>query len=263
MPKIVFNGGPPVEEGQIALNAMYARSLGLPFVKKGPAHGRRLAIVGGGPSIRDQVEELRAFDGDLWGINGACRWLASHGIESTFISVDPHEIVATWVGPEIKKALLCARLHPSVFQILKHADVRVFELFLDDPHNGFKCCSSTASLGFDLATDLGYRSITFYGCEGSYGGNLNGDNSQDKSHAYPEPSEKREHRMVVKCGDGEYLTAPDFYVQCCELSQLIRKFPAHFSERSGGLLRAMVENDDHDIIKVSRALMESLTPIAA
>ena len=262
MPKIRFEGGPPVSHNDILLNLMCARALGLPMVKKVPAHERKLAIVGGSPSVGDYLEELRAFDGDIWAVNGACRWLHERGIESTFISVDPHEIVVKWVGPEVKKALLCARIHPDVFQVLKHAEVQIFELYQDNAVNGVHCCSSTASLGFDLATDLGYRNVTWYGCEGSYGGNLNGDNASDKTHAYAEPSEKREERMVIECGGKEYLTAPDFYIQSCELSELICKFPLYFRERSGGLLRAMVESGgEHEITKISRKLQSILKPM--
>ena len=260
MAKIKFAGGPPVEPGTIALNSIYARSLGIPFVKESPAHGRTLAIVGGGPSVAGVVEELRAFDGEIWAINGACSFLRERGIESTFISVDPHEIVLKW-AQGARRAMLCTRVAPAVFALLKDVDVRIFDIAHDVP-DGVHCCSSTASLGFDLATDLGYRTVIWYGCEGSWAGSTaeNANNAQDFTHDYLEPSEKRDERMVVLCGGVEYLTAPDFYVQSCELAEVIRKFPRHFSERSGGLLRALVATPEHDIIRVSRALMAILRP---
>lgn len=263
MPKIKFRGGPPVRHEDIVLNLMFARSLGLKMVEKVPEHDRKLAIVGGGPSVIEHLEEIREFakTGDVWGINGACRFLGEHGIDSTFISVDCHEIVAQWATGPIKKALLATRVHPSVIEALKGADTRLFELN-NDSENGVHCCSSTASLGFDLATDLGYRSVVWYGCEGSYAGSTEegATNADDQTHAYYEPQSKRDERMVVLCGGGEYLTAPDYYVQCCELAELIRKFPRYFSERSGGLLAAMVANPEHDITKVSIALMNILKP---
>lgn len=261
MPKIKFAGGPPVDPQGIQLNVLYSRSLGLPYAKVQPAHERKLAIVGGGPSVADHLEEIRSFDGDIWAINGACAFLRERGIDSTFVSVDPHEIVAKWaVGA--KKAILCSRVDPKVHEVLKGAEITLFDL-IQDKEEGVHCCSSTASLGFDLGTDLGYRSVVWYGCEGNWAGSTaeNSGNQSDKTHAYPEPSEKREERMVVLCGGVEYLTAPDFYVQSCELAEIIRKFSRHFSERSGGLLRAMIENEDHDIVRVSRSLMEKLKPV--
>jgi hypothetical protein len=256
VPKIVFSGGPPVTHEDILRNIAHAKTLGLPYVQKVPPHDRVLAVVGGGPSINEHVDEIRSFT-DVWAINGASQWLRERGIENTFIAVDPHHIVAKW-APGAKKAILCTRIDPSVFEILEDADVRLFSLMQDTEDGGIQCFSSTASLAFDLGTDLGYRKAVFFGCEGSFPGNVSGDNREDFTHAYPEPSEKREERMVVECGGVEYLTAPDFYVQSDEISKMVRMFPQHFSERSGGLLRAMIENDDHDIVKVSRAMMSGL-----
>lgn len=256
-PKIRFSGGPPVEHEGIMRNVAHSRTLGLPFVRMVEPHGRPLAIVGGGPSLRDHVHELRTFEGDIWGINGACAWLRERGIESTFISVDPHHIVAQW-APGAKKALLGTRTDPSVFEILRGADVTLFELEQEDPVNGMRCGSSTASLGFHLAVDLGYRTGVFYGCEGSWPAENPGNPEGQATHAYPEPSQQRAERMLISCGGREYLTAPDFYVQSCELAAVIRMFPLHFSERSGGLLRAFIENDDHEISKVSQAMYQEL-----
>jgi hypothetical protein len=261
MAKIRFAGGPPVEDRDIQLNILYGRSLSYPRVKEVPAHDRHLAIVGGGPSVKDHIEEIRNFKGDIWGINGACGFLRERGIDSTFISVDPHEIVAKWaVGA--KKALLCVRMDPKVYEVLNGAEITLFDL-INDKEGGIHCCSSTASLGFDLASDMGYRTVVWYGCEGSWEGSTaeGATNASDFTHAYQEPSEKRDERMVVLCGGKEYLTAPDFYVQSCELAEIISKFPRHFSERSGGLLRAMVADQEHDIIRVSRSLMASLKPV--
>jgi hypothetical protein len=260
--KIRFCGGPPVSPEGIEFNSVYSRSLGFPLAKKVPAHDRHLAIVGGGPSVKDYVEEIGAFKGDIWGINGACGFLRERGIESTFISVDPHEIVARW-AKGATRALISVRVDPKVFEALNGAEIKLFEL-AQDKDGGVRCFSSTASLGFDLATDLGYRTVVWYGCEGSWEGStaVSAGNKDDKTHAYPEPSEKRDERMVVLCQDGkEYLTAPDFYVQSCELAEIIRKFSRHFSERSGGLLRALVDKPEHDITKVSRALMAILQPV--
>jgi hypothetical protein len=36
-----------------------------------------------------------------------------------------------------------------------------------------------------------------------------------------------------------------------------------FTERSGGLLRAFIDNEEHDIVRVSPALLAGLEPITA
>lgn len=246
--KINFTGEPPVSHEDMLKHRQLAIARGLPFVKDAPIHDRPLAVVGGGPSIQKSVAELLRFDGEIWAINGACRWLRDQGIESTFFSVDPHPIVASWV-PGAKKALLVSRSDPSVFDALEGADVQIFDSINDDP-KGIVGGSSTATVAFVLGWNLGFRKIVFYGCDGSY--------ANGASHAYMD--EKREDLLLVECGGKEYLTAPDFYVQSQELSAIIKKAPKHFSEKSGGLLRALVENDSHDVTKASRALCKHMTP---
>lgn len=246
MAKISFRGEPPVAHKDIERNV--AASSGYPRVDRDvPPHGRKLAVVGGGPSLLNHVEELREWDGGIWAINGVNKWLRDRGIFSIFFALDPHPIVAKW-AKGATDALICSRCDLRAFAELTTARVTVFDLVNDIP-NGFMACSSSATAAFHLGIELGYRDLTFFGCEGSY---------ISESHAYMD--EQRVDRMLVECGGKEYLTAPDFYQQSVELSTLIKKFPKHFHERSGGLLRAMVEESDHDIVKVSRSIYESLRP---
>jgi hypothetical protein len=249
MAKITFSAFLPVDDDVVRANDRHARALGLMFTGKIAAHNKRLAVVGGGPSLRTTLPELKAWEGDIWAINGAYGFLRTQGIEATLLSLDPHPIVAKW-APGATKALLSTRCDPSVFAILKDADVRLIELN-DDGRAGICAGSSTATAAFDLGTDLGYRSITFFGCEGSY--------PQGATHAYQD--EARDMQFLVACNGGEYLTAADFYVQSVEMAQVIRLYPQHFHERSGGLLAALIAEPEHDIIKVSRALAAVLAPV--
>jgi hypothetical protein len=248
MPKIHFHGGPPVSHEDIERNRRL--SAGWPRVEMGQeVHGRRLAVVGGGPSILRELETLKSWDGGIWAINGACRWLRDRGVFSIFFAVDPHPIVAQW-AEGATDALICSRSDPLVFSRLPLARVTVFDIRNDDP-SGILCGSSTATAAVHLAVEHGYRDVTFFGCEGSY---------QSESHAYMD--EKREDRLLVECGGERYLTAPDFFVQCQELAPLLKlkNCGMKFAERSGGLLRAMAENDDFDVIAASRSVHEKLKP---
>lgn len=246
--KIAFTGTPPVSAEGMRKNFEHCHSLGVPVIQKQEVHDRPLAIVGGGPSIVDEVETLKAWKGDIFAVNGACGWLRERGVDSTFFSVDPCPIVGDW-AQGATKALVVSRCDPIAFEVLKDADVKVFDL-IQDREGGMICGTSTATAAFNVAAELGYRDVTFFGCESCYG---------EKSHAYQH--EERDHRLLVKCGELEYHTAPDFYVQAQELSTVIKMFRSHFKERSGGLLRAMIENEDHDITKISRSLRDELTPV--
>lgn len=250
MPKIVFEGTVPVPHDELLAHVAHAKSLGFPEVREQESHGRRLAVVGGGPSIVDHLDEIQEFT-DIWAINGACGFLREHGIESTLLSLDPCDFLAPRVVGA-KKALLATRCHPDVFKALEGADITVFDA-VNDTENGMWASCSTATVVFHLATVLGFRKTVFYGCEGSY---------SEKTHAYMDEAELQDYRFLVECGGKLYLTAPDIYMLTQQMAFFFRNaINESFTERSGGLLRALIQNPEHDIVKVSRALMAGLKPI--
>lgn len=252
MPKIVFEGTVPVSHDELLAHVAHAKKLGYPSLRSDQMtepHGRRLAVVGGGPSIVGKLDELREYT-DIWAINGACGFLAAHGIESTLLSLDPCDFLAPRVAGATK-ALLATRCHPDVFKVLEGADITVFDA-VNDTENGFWASCSTVTVVFHLATVLGYRNTIFYGCEGSF---------SEITHAYMDEAELQDYRFVVECGGKQYLTAPDIYMLTVQMALFFRRsLNDAFTERSGGLLRALIENEEHDIVRVSRALMASLKP---
>lgn len=258
MPKIRFQGHNPVPQEQIEKQVAHAKSLGLPYVPKPKPreivyHDRTLAVVGGGPSVVEHLDELRTLSPeDIWAVNGACAYLRNHGIESTLFSLDPCDFLAPRVAGA-KRAILCSRCHQEVFDVLKGADIRLFDMMQDSPDfvGTWGSCSTVLS-SFDLGSDLGYRKGIFYGCEGSF---------QRTTHAYMDDSQK--YRFVVEAGGLYYVTVPELYVGAVEHAKFLRlpwTPPASWTEKSGGLLRALVENQEHDIVWVTRALLEGLKP---
>lgn len=246
---IAFSGEPPVPEEGMERNRQHARSLGLKVIR---GSGRRLAVVGGGPSVAGHLDALRAWDGEVWAINGACAWLRGHGIASTLISADPDPIVARW-AQGASSAILCTRTDPAVFEVLKGADVRLYDVKQDSP-DGITAGSSTAGCALHLGIAMGFRRITLFGCESSYEGG---------SHAYQHEDACDVDWMTVECEGRHYHTRPDFYVQAVELGHVLREYPHVFSEQSGGLLRALIQNPIHDIPEVSPSLLAKLKPIEA
>ncbi len=250
MPKIAFQGFVPVEHDQLVKQMEHARSLGYPMVREVEPHGRKLAVVGGGPSIVGHLDELREFT-DIWAINGACRFLREHGIESTLLTLDPVDWLAQRVSGA-KKALLGTRCHPDTFKALEGADITLFEA-AQDADNGVWVSCSTVTAAFQLSMILGFRQTVFFGCEGSF---------SERSHAYMDEQELQDFRFIVECGGKQYLTAPDLYMLTQQMAQLLRlSINNAFTERSGGLLRALIETPEHDIVKISPALHASLRPL--
>lgn len=252
MAKIAFEGHVPVTPDELMQHVMHAKSLGYPEVSAQESHGRRLAVVGGGPSIVDHLDEIREFS-DIWAINGACGFLREHGIESTLLTLDPVDFLAPRVAGA-KKALLATRCHPDVFKTLEGADITVFDA-VNDTQNGMWASCSTVTVVFQLATVLGYRKSVFYGCEGSY---------NEKTHAYMDEGVLQDYRFLVECGGELYLTAPDLYMLTQQMAPFFRRaINDSFTERSGGLLRALIKNEKHEIVRVSPALLAGLKPIEA
>src|SRR3546814_19809171 len=77
----------PVSSERTGRNRAHVGTLGLakPQKQKRPP----LAVVGGGPSLTSSVEELRAWQGDIWIACGAFPWCRDNGIEGTLFNVDP------------------------------------------------------------------------------------------------------------------------------------------------------------------------------
>ncbi len=248
--ELSIEGSLPVSDEDVTRNGNAVRGLGLPSYREATATHHRLAVIGGGPSINRKVDEIKAFDGDIWAINGAFGWCEKYGIDATFISIDPHPIVAQW-AKGAKRALLETHVDPCVFELLKGAEVTVFDAG-DEP--GFiRSGHSTVTAIPHLAVRMGYREVTLYGCESSY--QLAGS-----THAFQH--EERPDELLVVCDGKEYLTALDFYMQAGELARYIREVPEFIKERSGGLLRAMIDaKGEHAIRWVSDALAQNLSPI--
>lgn len=249
MGKLYFIGRPPVPWESILRNKQECKRRGFPMIEKKDGLSGRIAVVGGGPSVLSHIDRIRDY-AEVWAINGACRLLREHGIDSTLFAMDPDPIVAKWC-PGATKALLCDRVCPEAFDALQGADIRVFELVNDRP-GGVISGSSTASAAFSIAARLGYREIDFYGCESSF---------NESTHAYQD--EKREHLLWVDVDGKRYKTAPDFYMQAVEMSGIIKHLPKYYRAFGGGLLQALIDNPDHDVPLVSRSLMATLQPAAA
>jgi len=236
-------------EEDVRANIAHCASLGHAMLATEAPHTRRLAVIGGGPSLHSHLDEIRVFDA-VWAVNASHQFLRGHGIESSMITVDAAAEVSAYASGA-KAAIVATRCHQSVFAALDGADVTTFNLH-QDGEDGVIGGTSTATCAFHAAVKAGFRKITFFGCESSFA-------RDGVTHAYR--NEPRDHLMLVECNGGEFLTAPDFYVQATELSAIIKKFPSLVTQVGGGLLGAMVENDDHEVVKMSRALMATFGDI--
>lgn len=219
-------------------NAKTNKALGLP-VHSGSG---RLAVVGGGPSIRHHIEELQTWVGTVWAVNGTINWCLDHGIDAYFYTIDAQP-VRNWVYPlnRIKRAVLAIDCDPSLFERLRDAEVTTLS-----PSDGGPTSANSADF---MAIESGYQGgVTFFGCESSF---------EETSHAF-ESSEITDW-IVVRVGGADFYTKPEFLEQAKVMSEVIRAFPDFYTDRSGGLLSAMVEHGmDYELMAVSQSTANKL-----
>ena len=179
-----------------------------------PAHEGHAVIVGGGPSVADNLDKIKwriSLGQTVFALNGACRFLNRHGITpdyQVFLDGNPdlkdrigdakEYLVGSQCDPSTTKAVPHAVLwHLMVPGILEHIPKRVDTLLIG---GGTTVGLSTMCLVYGI----GYRKLHLFGYDSS---------SRDgRDHAYEAPvSEEFVGGQVigpvpVKYGDKEFLS---------------------------------------------------------
>lgn len=244
MAKIHWESTPTVSQAGRDSNAEVIKKLGLPIHRGAGC----LAIVGGGPSIDEHIEELKAWDGAIWAVNGAINWCIDHDIDAWFYTADAAPM-AKWSYDfsRVKRAALAPDCSPELVRYLLTIGAQVT---LTAPIQSGPTSVNAADF---LSLHAGYHPMTYFGCEGSF---LEGE-----THAFK--SSHIEDWMDVDIGGKRFRTKAEFISQSLMLSNTICAFPEHYSEKSGGLVRAMIEHGhEYDVYQVSNSLFAKLKDAA-
>lgn len=214
------------------------RSLGLPFWEK--SESGALAIVGRGQSAKDQVALLRNWPGKIWAINGAAQWCLSQGIEATLFTSDPHpDLVPLTEG--VSSALLSLACDPQAYDSLisRGANITTFETGA----YGIPTGPTTATTALHLSIEMGFTSVDYFGVEGNY-----------------RPEDERPPAWLrVEVAGREFDTKSEYLMQSRWLAEHLRPFPSVFRDRSGGLLRACIADDDWSLVCVSEEMSKGIS----
>ena len=220
----------------------------LPRLSKKEPHGGKLAVVGGGPSVSDRLDELRAWDGEIWAINATASWLSKHGIKAKFITVDPG-LCSREEVKGVEEAYLATLCHPQMRGLFPK--VSFFDMRETHPE-GITGGTTTASRALSLAVHQGFYDITLYGCEGSF--------TIGKDHV--DRDEMRPEMVVIQAGGKHFVTYLEYMMQAETLANMIRLAPNVFKQRCGGLLEAMIDHfDTWAIVAVSESLKAHLEEV--
>jgi hypothetical protein len=197
-----------------------------------------LAIVGGGHSVASHIAELQDWQGDIWAINGAWEWCRDRDIEATMFSIDPLPGLAD-VARRCTSAILASCCDPSVFEAMAGQDVTIFDMLLDGTRNGPTSLSTSPIVGLMA----GYAEFHLFGADSSYA---------SATHVYK--NDDVDYKMVVKVGDAEFMTEPEFLMQAEFLAQMVRDCGKFVKLRSSGLVRALVDNPNWECLKLTPKL---------
>lgn len=201
---------------------------GLPVVQEIPPHDKVAILVGGGPSLADDVEEIRrgqSLGQVVFAQNGAAAFLVSHGIVPDYqVIVDGRQQTAALVCPEAKSHLICSHCDPATVErapgaTLFHPNVDgIDELVPAEPCLFIGGSWTVGLVNMALAFGLGYRIERLFGYDSSVRAvdqdMQTGRYSLTKHHAYPQRLNSKEAGTIeVVCGGERFITTPALHAQ--------------------------------------------------
>jgi len=188
--------------------------------------GRRIALVGGGPSIRDTISELMDFQAII-ACGSAHDWLQANSPRvPTYCAVcDPDPVMANYLRAPDKntKYLISSHCNSTVFEALKGYDVTMWHCwpigagdqdareYLQEKTPGWVAVGGGCTVGLramTLAMMMGFNELHFFGFDSCMG------MSDDEHHAYPFTDSTKEFLgdiYNVKIGMGPSFPQPREY----------------------------------------------------
>lgn len=208
-----------------------------------------IAIVGGSPSLKNKLEELKKFKGDILSINGAHRYLYENGIKSIYFTAHIYpEIKYEEEREKIKRFLEFVEyaIVPNTLDIISSdllKNKNVIKYSLEERFGKPVIIGGSSSVGFgiSIAAHLGYNKVYLYGCDGSY---------TDRTHTYQQELNLKNIQdclLMVRANNKEYLTNIQMLDQCIFLKEMFEMLPEYIVNKTEGLLNSMLKDDEWEI----------------
>lgn len=197
---------------KVAENIAAACALDHPWLALRQRHGEDCAIVGGGPSLKFMLGELRANAEKgmkVFAVNGAHDYLVSQGIApDAHVIIDARPENARFITQQAKAYYLASQCAPEVFAKAKGA-VTVVHMntagVLDSipqslkPINLISSGSTVGLAAMAIAYCEGFRAMHLYGMDSSY---------EDDHHAYTQPENDEDKVIEAVVGGRKFKCAP-------------------------------------------------------
>jgi SAM-dependent methyltransferase len=241
---IVPNTHADVVDANITANAR----LDVPWLYASEPHEYTAVICGGGPSLKDSRDELRALardiNNDFFGLNGAAGWLEDQGISvQRQVIIDAQEITSSLVETRAHKRLYASHVHPET---AKYAD-QLFHLNFDGVEDllppekvaagGYTLVGGGVSVGITalvVAYVMGYRKMHLFGYDSS--------NRGSATHAYSQNWNAPIPRIDVEWAGKTYNASMPMKLQAEAFQRFatqLQEEGCEFTVHGDGLLPAM------------------------
>ena len=185
------------------------------------AHDGHAVIVGGGPSLKTclaEIKQRQALGQKIFALNNSAKFLASHGIRSDYqvlLDARPGNAEFEMLGETM---LIASQCHRDVFAKAKNIELwhshteEAEDTVPDDRHVQFVSAGSTVGLSaMCLAYGMGYRKLHLYGFDSSF---------EENHHAYEQKANDDDRVVMVKVGEREFKTTPWMYAQTNQFQHL-------------------------------------------
>lgn len=237
-------------EEKIKENVAHNVKLGFQQVQPHATNDVEVMIVGGGPSLADNIEEIRRLREDgvkLIAINNAYKFCVDHGVKpSAMVMVDAREFNNRFVDPVIPecKYFIASQCDPSVFAKLPKEQTYIWHTSADlineilaaqyDRWYPIPGGSTVLLRTIPLFRMLGFKRFHIFGCDSCLTG--------DKHHAYEQKENDNQPVVPVSLGGKIFECHPWMVSQAQEFIDLIKMMGDEIElDVRGGLLRHILE----------------------
>lgn len=221
---------------RINMKGIYSRIEELPEYMKLKGRNKSIALIGGGPSLKDNLDELRTFRTTI-SCGSVHDYLISQNIIPTYAAnCDPDKISSDYfTKPDSEvKYLISSNSHPAVFEKLKeyqivmwhcHSAEQSEELIKLEAEKGrtYQGIGGGCTVGLRsicLALNMGYSNIHLFGFDSCMG-----DAEGKAHHSYEYASDEEEAIMdkrihKIRLGPKNGPSSREYYVVGYQLAQL-------------------------------------------
>lgn len=210
----------------------------LPWLKEAPAHDGVAVIVGGGPSLGNDIGAVRAHAGvghTIIALNNTAAFLRAHEVVPSYqLVIDPRPenvrfidaLTDTQYFPQAaSRYILSSQCHPALFDALRGRDVTVLQPSIEGIREHLPEGSVATLIGGGITAGLtalaavytlGFRQIHLYGYDSS-------DADDGEAHAYAQDENDPEKRRIeVWCEGRRFRSSFAMYAQAEKFESFAR-----------------------------------------